>query len=59
MAAATGWVQECSKDVLRHGSEQYPMLEIAQEPLQTYYRGIKTWVDCTLGVKSSLVIVSF
>ena len=29
VAAATGWVQECSADVLRHGSERDPMLEIA------------------------------
>lgn len=35
VAAATGWVQECSTDVLRHGSEQYPTLELAQEPPQT------------------------
>ena len=35
VAAATGWVQESSTGLLKHGSGQYPVLEIAQEPPQT------------------------
>lgn len=55
---ATGWVQECSMGVLKHGSGQYPVLVLRNHHRRNT-EGTKPWADCALGVKSSLVIVSF